>query len=449
MRNDENGEDLDKRLRSLDDKTTWNPHYKAQLKKRVFDEMDRRRTSPDVAKKPWVYYAAFVTAVVIASILLLPFVMTPEDPSMLASSDRMMNEQVDGYGISVREVAEEDSGYALTVMIENNSDQYMRENEWFIKDFSGKSFDRTGPDVHQTGLKDMENGYVDPHSRMLRTFPDADDQNVIEPGETKEMLFHVNETFAKEDHYEVMYQSKLSPEADYGGELHYHVIDLQSELVGKYASSSKGSAGLWEYGALALATVMGITLVLRTGWTKGIRIGSSIGIIILITGGYLFITSYTEDEKALKEAAEASVQFPMLNVVHTEILDHDEAVVFYEWGGGSKYSFGSTTFERNMFGWSNHGGTSSEVTDLFRAGNSYLNLEMNGMNHLSLSHGYIIDDQVERVALSMDDRTFEGTVVKLDNDRRFWYYVSDEVNLSEADLQFFNYEGTELNLRKE
>ncbi|XEC95566.1 hypothetical protein AB6A23_03050 [Paenibacillus tarimensis] len=154
-----------------------------------------------------------------------------------------------------------------------------------------------------------------------------------------------------------------------------------------------------------------------------IIIFSSIGICIII----YFLSVILKDDYKEIEKAVRSINQPMTNIAHVEIMGNTRAIAFYEWSNATDEYFGITKLKKNLFGWHVDDGSTSATPENYKIGWSVSNLAGDDFDYSSLLYGKISDPGIEEVVIVTDSgNENSANIVEYGAGERFYWYLFAE-----------------------
>gem|GEM_PF-4652313 len=135
-----------------------------------------------------------------------------------------------------------------------------------------------------------------------------------------------------------------------------------------------------------------------------------------------------------------SLNQPMTTIAHVERLGKMNAIVFYEWGTTEQY-FGIARMKRSLLSWYFDGGSTSAAPKDHKFGWSYSNLT-GEVPYKGIFYGKIFDPEIEGMTLkSSDGREYSCNIVEYGSGERFWFYLTDKVELSDSIVIAYSHSG--------
>ncbi|ADU30628.1 hypothetical protein [Evansella cellulosilytica] len=432
-------DDLDRTLMSVDDESDWHRQDKHRLKERIFQDIEKM--NGNVIRKQThslKYYIAVVSVSLLLFILLFPNLLSLFDSDIdrfPSSASRMKNVTEEGYNIEIQRKIEERDGYRVFLQIENESIHTFEENEMFIKHFAGElEIDSVGEDwVFSPNPEEL---YVDRQSILIEVEEVRGSFAEIDAGSSVIIDFFVPSKIIEDPHVEIVYQSVKIPPVNArtsdGFQHTFHVIDVNNEKVGMYDESQHTPVSL-KYVLVVLFFIVSLYIIWRHKTKRMVLLIATIVIVALMYIGMNIIKDdITEIENVVNE-----ISWPMMEVVHIEMLDHGEALAFYEHGGGTLTSFGSVLVKETFFGWKNvRGGSSSHISARHPMGWNYSNYDYANTSYQSLLNGKLLNEEIDEIVITIHniDKEVSGNIIDYGDGERFWYYISEDDNLDEVTI---------------
>ncbi|MFA9555781.1 hypothetical protein ACERII_00535 [Evansella sp. AB-rgal1] len=428
--------ELDETLKSVDKESQWAEEGRNKVKQRIFHDLEKKERFFFSKKGTSLkYYLSLTAAAFLLFILLvpvLPFFDHAQESGRGDAAQRYSDEIEGGFYFNLQRIEEQGDGYAVTLFIENTNEEpfNIQDNEIFIKSFDKSRLD----EVDGEWVKHPEDQYVDTFSVLIEVDVLEGSFEVVEPGENTTISFFVPKEYIDNNNFELMYQSKVIPSGNYRGNwpgVTYHVIDLHRENIALYDEGDHNSNVLVPY----LLSIFIITGLLFVTWkysnsTKRKTILSATIITLAIISHFTNIALKDDIVEIKKETNQTTL--PMMDVVHVEMLSNNEALAFYEHGGGTISYFGRNMLQKNLFGWRNIGGSSYQITQRDNLHWGFSNLSYSSPNFDSLISGRLFNDEVVEVIVVVNNQEEKAKIVEYRDGERFWFYLSEVEDLSNS-----------------
>ncbi|WP_407272102.1 hypothetical protein [Radiobacillus sp. PE A8.2] len=432
--------ELNKTLQSIDEKSYWNQNDRLKLKQSILSSIDQQDDKRSHKRTPFVYYGSLITACLFIFILLVPFIQGLDNNDQHASSTWTGNASADGFSFDLISIKEGKDGATVVLQIENKSEYDFIANEIFIKNLDNQVF--TDEDRSSWSYQ-PEDKYVDKSSLLLKTKEREGSFDEIKTGEKVEIEFFVPNQYRSEQ-YQLMYQSytiPLEPGRDKVPGRVFHTIDLQNRVITKY--EEPGNIGGFARTMIPILFIVGLLFIaLRLGKTTQTKVLLVFAIITIATLGHFTKMLLTDDQREIEQEALETLSSPMTDVVHIEMLNSKEALVFYEWGGGTEVFLGSTIVKKTLLGWHSNGGGASQIASEQKYETGYSGLELRGATeYVHLLKGKVLDEAIAEVRVVVDDKELTGNIVEYAERERLWYIVSNNANIDQATVYWLSEDG--------
>jgi hypothetical protein len=130
------------------------------------------------------------------------------------------------------------------------------------------------------------------------------------------------------------------------------------------------------------------------------------------------------------EKAILSLNQPMTNLAHIEVLENKKAIAFYEWGTVPGEYFGIAKLKKNLFGWYFNGGSTSQTPKGYKLGWSFSNLKGEFSDYTDIIYGKILDSDIESVLVTTNiGKQYSAKIIEYNNGERLWFLITDGVEL--------------------
>jgi hypothetical protein len=154
-----------------------------------------------------------------------------------------------------------------------------------------------------------------------------------------------------------------------------------------------------------------------------------LSITAIVLGIYFLNLTLKDDVTEMKEAV-YSLNQPMTSIAHIELLDNNQAIVFYEWGNHENQHFGSALFKKNLLGWKFVTGSTGSLAHGYKLDWGFSNLEQSFSDYTDLISGKILDPEIVEVSIITNDgNEFKANIIEYNNEEKIWFLVTDGEDL--------------------
>jgi len=152
-------------------------------------------------------------------------------------------------------------------------------------------------------------------------------------------------------------------------------------------------------------------------------------IAFLLIVSYFFGIGLKDNDKEIEKAV-LSLNQPITKIVHIEALENKKAIAFYEWGTAPEDYFGIAILKKDLFGWHFKGGSTSASSKEYKIGWSFSDLKRDFSNYTDILYGKILNAEIVDVIVNTNDgKQYSSKIIDDKNDERFWFLITDGVNL--------------------
>jgi hypothetical protein len=156
---------------------------------------------------------------------------------------------------------------------------------------------------------------------------------------------------------------------------------------------------------------------------KKVKVILSLSLLILIAN---FLKISLKDDMTEIEKAVHKINHHVMHIEHVKLLDHNQAIVFFEHTTANKENFGNIRLKKNIFGWKPLSSSSAQTPDDHKLGWHFSNLSYDFKEYTDVLSGKIFDSRIDDVHIvTKNNKEYKATIVTTDNGERFWYLITD------------------------
>jgi hypothetical protein len=163
---------------------------------------------------------------------------------------------------------------------------------------------------------------------------------------------------------------------------------------------------------------------------EGIRLGKkrremTIGIIMVLFLVVLFCIPLIQHRYHNIEKAVLSLNKNNMKIAKINEVKDNKAIVFFEWGYGSRQQFGYVSLEKNIFGWKIINRETSQLPPNRKMGWDQSFFPFND-KRAQLIYGKIVDPNISKVVLIQNPNSYVAHIVNYNDGERFWYLMPNK-----------------------
>ncbi|WP_158738008.1 hypothetical protein [Alteribacillus sp. YIM 98480] len=158
--------------------------------------------------------------------------------------------------------------------------------------------------------------------------------------------------------------------------------------------------------------------------------------------GFYFINVALKDDVQEIEKVVNSLNQPLTNLAHIELLDNNKAIAFYEWGHTNQQYFGSALLKKNLFGWKFVSGSSGQLTYENKLDWGFSNIAPYFSDYTDLLKGKILNPSIEKVRVeTKSGNEYTANIVEYYNGEKFWFFITDGEELLDSTITGLSSDG--------
>jgi hypothetical protein len=144
-------------------------------------------------------------------------------------------------------------------------------------------------------------------------------------------------------------------------------------------------------------------------------------VISMILMGAYFLNIYLKDDFQEIEKFVYTLNPPISEIAHIEVIDNDEAIVFFE----SEDSFGNVRLRKNIFGWKLGSSSRGQIPEDYKLDWAFSNITDDFSKYTDLISGKILDPNIKKVDIvSENGKTYRAEIIEYSNGESLWFLMT-------------------------
>lgn len=173
--------------------------------------------------------------------------------------------------------------------------------------------------------------------------------------------------------------------------------------------------------------------------SKKLKITLYITVILLVV--YSISFALKDDVQRITEDV-YSLNHHKITIAHIQLLDNNQAIVFYEWGNAHNLYFGSALYRKNLLGWRFVSGSSGSLAHGYKLDWGFSNLIPHFSGYTDLIRGKVLDPEIEEVRIKTHEgNEYKANLIEYNNGEKFWFLITSGEDLVGSTIRGLSSDG--------
>lgn len=175
--------------------------------------------------------------------------------------------------------------------------------------------------------------------------------------------------------------------------------------------------------------------------SKKLKLGLLFSIVILLSLAHVVNNALKDDNQEIEKALH-SLNQPISKILHTKLLDRNQAIIFYESSSVGIESFGNARFKKNIFGWRLVGASSGQHPEGNTLSWSFSDLTFDFSGYTDLISGKIFDADIQEVRIVTQNKVeYRAEIIEYRNGEKYWFLITEGEELLNSTITANSQEG--------